>query len=75
MFAGEQPETALYLRTRLAHLAAPDLEPEAFERQVEEIGCAVAAQTADLVPADGKLYALRDASATVPSSRVPTMRT
>jgi pyrimidine-nucleoside phosphorylase len=44
-----------------------DLEPEAIERQVEEIGCAVAAQTADLVPADGALYALRDATATVPS--------
>lgn len=44
-----------------------DLDPERFERQVEEIGCAVAAQTADLVPADGKLYALRDATATVPS--------
>jgi pyrimidine-nucleoside phosphorylase len=44
-----------------------DLEPDAFERQVEEIGCAVAAQTADLVPADGALYALRDATATVPS--------
>jgi pyrimidine-nucleoside phosphorylase len=44
-----------------------DLDPEAFERQVEEIGCAVAAQTEDLVPADGALYALRDATATVPS--------
>jgi pyrimidine-nucleoside phosphorylase len=44
-----------------------DLEPEAFERQVQDIGCAVAAQTADLVPADGALYALRDATATVPS--------
>jgi len=44
-----------------------DLEPDAFERQVEEIGSAVAAQTADLVPADGALYALRDATATVPS--------
>jgi pyrimidine-nucleoside phosphorylase len=47
------------LRTRL--------DPAAFERQVEEIGCAVAAQSADLVPADGALYALRDATATVPS--------
>jgi len=44
-----------------------DLSVERFERQVEEIGCAVAAQTSDLVPADGKLYALRDATATVPS--------
>ncbi len=44
-----------------------DLEPEELERQVEEVGCAVAAQTADLVPADGALYALRDATATVPS--------
>jgi pyrimidine-nucleoside phosphorylase len=44
-----------------------DLDPEAFERQVEAIGCAVAAQSAELVPADGALYALRDATATVPS--------
>lgn len=44
-----------------------DLSPEAFERQVAEIGCAVAAQSPALVPADGALYALRDATATVPS--------
>lgn len=44
-----------------------DLSPEEMERQVEEVGCAVAAQTKDLVPADGALYALRDATATVPS--------
>ncbi len=43
------------------------LAPDAFERQVAEIGCAVAGQTADLVPADGLLYALRDATATVSS--------
>lgn len=44
-----------------------DLTPDAFERQVETVGCAVAAQSPDLVPADGALYALRDATATVPS--------
>jgi pyrimidine-nucleoside phosphorylase len=44
-----------------------DLSPQELERQVEEVGCAVAAQTKDMVPADGVLYALRDATATVPS--------
>jgi pyrimidine-nucleoside phosphorylase len=44
-----------------------DLAPDAFERQVEKVGCAVAAQTEDVVPADGALYSLRDATATVPS--------
>jgi pyrimidine-nucleoside phosphorylase len=44
-----------------------DLSPEQIERQVGEVGCVVAAQSADLVPADGAVYALRDATATVPS--------
>lgn len=44
-----------------------DLSPTELERQVEEVGCAVAAQTEKLVPADGALYALRDATATIGS--------
>jgi pyrimidine-nucleoside phosphorylase len=44
-----------------------DLPLEEFVRQVERVGCAVAGQTHDIVPADGALYALRDATATVPS--------
>jgi pyrimidine-nucleoside phosphorylase len=44
-----------------------DLSPEELERQVADIGCAVAGQSKDLVPADGALYALRDATATVAS--------
>lgn len=38
-----------------------------FIDQLKRIGLVVASQTADLAPADGKLYALRDVTATVPS--------
>ena len=43
------------------------LTREEFLKQVREIGCAVAMQTADLAPADKKLYALRDVTETVDS--------
>jgi pyrimidine-nucleoside phosphorylase len=44
-----------------------DLSIEAFKQQVEKIGVVLTGQTADLAPADRKLYALRDATATVAS--------
>lgn len=42
-----------------------ELGSDEFIRQVGEVGMAIVGQTADLVPADKKLYALRDVTATV----------
>lgn len=43
------------------------LSPEDFKSQVEKIGLAVIGQSGDLAPADKKMYALRDVTATVDS--------
>lgn len=44
-----------------------NLSTEEFLRQLKEIGIVVTGQSADLAPADGKLYALRDVTGTVQS--------
>ena len=44
-----------------------DLSPEEFEEQVQTIGAAVAGQTKSTVPADKRMYAVRDVTATVDS--------
>jgi pyrimidine-nucleoside phosphorylase len=43
-----------------------DISGEQFMRQLREIGVVLGSQTTDLAPADGKLYALRDVTGTVP---------
>jgi len=44
-----------------------ELTREAFVKLVSVLGCGVVAQSADVDPADKKMYALRDVTATVPS--------
>jgi pyrimidine-nucleoside phosphorylase len=43
-----------------------NLSVDEFMKQLKEIGIVLTGQSADLAPADGKLYALRDVSGTVP---------
>ncbi len=44
-----------------------NLTIEQFKEQLGSVGLVIAGQTHDLAPADGKLYALRDVTGTVPS--------
>lgn len=44
-----------------------DLSPEEFKAQLARIGLVLTGQSLNLAPADGKFYALRDVTGTVPS--------
>ncbi len=44
-----------------------DLSMEEMQAVTKSVGCVISGATTDLVPADRKLYALRDVTATVPS--------
>jgi thymidine phosphorylase len=54
---------------KLESIPGYDITPDAatFREVVNKIGCAIIGQTGALAPADGKLYAVRDVTATVDS--------
>src|SRR5512141_911415 len=45
-----------------------DLNTDEFKKQLKDKGIVLTGQSMDLAPADGKLYALRDVTGTVPST-------
>jgi thymidine phosphorylase len=54
---------------KLESIPGYNITPDAacFRKVVEEVGCAIIGQTGSLAPADGRLYAVRDVTATVDS--------
>lgn len=46
---------------------SPFVDPDAFTRQLSSVGAVIAAASDDLAPADRRMYALRDVTATVES--------